>query len=272
MSQTVANVSAIVFVFVTGIAFLYTRVYAPPEMNDGVIYRFGKFNRFVPDGEWDMTIPFIEKVRVQSISRFVRSVNVVLASVLSADNDPCTLTLQATYKLDLPRLLANDTSEICEALKRSDADWNGIVIYWIERLARQAINESQTSFLKKKWWKDGLEDMISVNLSQKLAGAGIVMSPSKSVQVVDSVPISALEKARQEREINLIKAQSNREMLLSIAPLFSQCDDPGYQMLQAAMSAGIARGEGLTYNPLFNAYLPVEQRDSQTSTPNQSWG
>lgn len=109
--------------------------------------------------------------------------------------------------------------------KRSDADWNGIVIYWIERLARRAINESQTSFLKKEWWKDGLEDMISVNLSQKLAGVGIVISPNKGVQVVDSVPISALEKAQQEREINLIKAQSNREMLLSIAPLFSQCDD-----------------------------------------------
>lgn len=117
MSQTVANESAIIFALVAVAAFVRTCIYAPPEMNDGVIFRSGKFNRFVPDGKRDMTIPFIEKVRVQSISRFARSVNVVLASVLSADNDPCTLTLQATYKLDLPKLLANDTSEICEALK-----------------------------------------------------------------------------------------------------------------------------------------------------------
>lgn len=171
-------------------------LYRPTENHVGVIYRFGRFHRFVDPDHWAGTLPWFETVEKES-KLDMRTVQLSLADVYTHERVPVNVEFKAFYLVDL-RL--TEVERRLQALRfPTEQAWDEIVRTAINDVARNSIFIAKTfDELNSKAGRSYLKSALSEEIASRVRGFGILINPRFGVNVVNLQPNEEFRKALME--------------------------------------------------------------------------
>lgn len=267
----VFNAIPAILLLLSGLAFEYQMLkrlfYQPPELHDGVIYTYGKFRRFVAPAEIVFILPIIDKVQ-PPISRHHHQVITRLSNVISHDGYPFDLTVVTTHSLNFSTLLRKANRDtIIESLKRLPTEWETLVRDQVKIFAENKISQSQAKDIKELTWRKNFETDLLAFLFRGLSSYGVQFDISYKAQVMNLVYFKSKQEAENEKEVNAIRAKSNKEILESIANLLMNDPNRGHQLLEACIAVNIVKGQNS--NSVTDSAL--EGIKNKMNVPNVVW-
>jgi regulator of protease activity HflC (stomatin/prohibitin superfamily) len=192
-------------------------VYQPPENHLGVIYRFGRFSRWVDPDEWEVVIPGLDKV-MRPISLHMRRVELNLSSLLTQDRVPVVCELVAYYQLDLRR--AREEFRI-QALRIPSEGWNSIIRTVLRETASEVIGGATLDELLTPEGRRRFKHMLSAELAQRVQGLGMLVNPRTGVSVQVLKPTDAVSQAMVDQ---FIATPLGKAALERVRPILKELD------------------------------------------------
>jgi regulator of protease activity HflC (stomatin/prohibitin superfamily) len=171
--------------------------FRPQENHLGVIYRFGRFHRFVEPNEWTVLIPCIEKLH-REVSLYMRTAEISLNRVELKDGLTVDLRFKVFFKTDL-RLARQEN--FIQVLKFEGPEWSEMIKTGLEDISRNQVfldinYEKMNVFRKSR----EIKCLISKQLSDRLKGFGFLVNEENGVMLVEARPnetyLDAVQKSR----------------------------------------------------------------------------
>ncbi|MBM4430953.1 MAG: hypothetical protein FJ026_11500 [Chloroflexi bacterium] len=153
--------------------------YRPPEDHLGVLYRFGRFARWVSPHEWAVRIPCIDKIH-PPVCLQVRRLAATFHDLLTQDQVPLDCQLLVYYRIDLRRA---DVGFIPQALIISAAGWNSLVESTLREIAAQVVGSKRLQqWLCPAGYRD-LKRALGAALAVQVSAQGVIVSPRTAVSI-----------------------------------------------------------------------------------------
>lgn len=218
-------------------------LYRPTENHVGVIYRFGRFHRFVDPDHWMLVCPVFESFD-QETKLDMRTVEVSLKDVYTRERIALDIDFKIFYLVDLR---AADEERRIQVLRfPTEAAWNEIVRTGINDIARNQVFVARNfNELVTQEGRSYLKQALSGALAQRLRGFGILLNPRFGVNIVNIQPNAEYKKALMEESA----AQAlGAAAAIRLAPLFESFLDHRqekaiYALIMEIASAVIKNGE-----------------------------
>lgn len=174
-------------------------LYRPTENHVGVIYRCGRFHRFVDPDRWVFTIPWFETVS-QETKLDMRTVQISLKDIYTREKIALDVDLKIFYLVDLRE---TDTERRIQVLRfPTELAWDEIIRTGINDVARNVIFVTKTF---EEWTsQDGrsyLKQALSSALAERVRGFGILLNPRFGVNIVDIQPNEEFRQAMKEESV-----------------------------------------------------------------------
>lgn len=194
--------------------------YRPPENHVGVIYRFGRFGRFVDPDRWSLLIPWIDSVEKET-KLDMRTTHIQLNNVYTRDNIAVDIELKIFHMVDLRQV---SPERRIQALRfPTENAWDEIVRTGITDITRNQIVVSRSfAELTTPEGRSNLKQLLSSSLAERVCGFGILVNPRFGVNIINLQPNEAFQEALKEGSVakTIGSAAVNR-----IRPLFEQFSD-----------------------------------------------
>jgi len=209
--------------------------YLPNENHLGVIYRLGRFNRFVSPDDKTLLVPFLDNVH-HEVSLYIRTAEVALENVELKDERKINVRFKVFFKTDL-RVVANE--KLIQVLEFRDEEWIPIIKANLEEIIRNNIflnfNMAELDASRKS---REIKRILSNEISNKVKEFGIVINPDYGVVLVDMLPSDInFEVSKKSSKAKLIEDDTIARILPVLAELKQLKDeDPRVGLLLELMS------------------------------------
>ncbi len=160
-------------------------IYRPQENHLGVIYRFGRFHRFVDPNTWALLLPGFDRVH-HEVSLYMRTVEFELPNVELFDGLTVNVRLKVFFTTD-PRKASED--RLLQALKFQRDEWSEIVKTSTEDLVRNQVflTLTYTELAAQRKNRD-VKRLLSHELVERVRAFGILLNEEYGVMPVDVQP------------------------------------------------------------------------------------
>ncbi len=176
------------------IKFILKFRYRPAENHLGVIYRFGRFNRFVEPDEWIFLLPIFEKVH-REVSLYMRTAELLLKKVELRDGLAVDIKIKVFFKTDL-RLTSEENRT--QVLKFEGPEWPEMVKTSTEDVIRnQVFLDSTYAELMGQRKNREIKQRISSEIAARMRSFGIIINENHGAMLVNAQPNSAYFEAVQ---------------------------------------------------------------------------
>lgn len=168
-------------------------LYRPTENHVGVIYRFGRFNRFVDPDRWAFVCPIFETFSRET-KLDIRTAQISLTDVYTKNHIALDVDLKIFYLVDLRE--ADEDRRLQVLRLPTDNAWDEIVRTNINDVARNQIFVAKDfAELITPEGRGYLKQALSGSLAQRVHGFGILMNPRFAVNIVNIQPNAEFKKA-----------------------------------------------------------------------------
>lgn len=171
-------------------------LYRPTENHVGVVYRFGRFHRFVDPDRWTFTWPIFEEI-FKETKLDMRTAQVSLTDIYTRDHVALDAEFKIFYFVDLREA---DVERRLQVLRfPTESAWGEIVSTGINDVVRNQIFAAK--YYEELITPDGrgyLKQALSSALAQRVHGFGILMNPQFAVNIVNIQPNAEFKKALME--------------------------------------------------------------------------
>ena len=152
--------------------------YRPTENHIGVIYRWGRFRRFVDPDRWSFLAPWIEVVNKET-RLDMRTANVQLANVYTRDKIALDIEMKIFFFVDLRQI---SIDRRIQALRfTSENAWDEIVRTGITDITRNSIIVARSyTELNTREGRSNLKQALSSALAERVIGFGILVEHCQS--------------------------------------------------------------------------------------------
>jgi regulator of protease activity HflC (stomatin/prohibitin superfamily) len=174
-------------------------LYRPTENHVGVIYRCGRFNRFVDPDRWVFTIPWFETVS-QETKLDMRTIQISLKDIYTREKIALDVDLKIFYLVDLREADAERRIQVLRF--PTESAWDEIVRTGINDVARNMI--FITKSFEELVTQDGrsyLKQALSSALAERVHGFGALLNPRFGVNIVDIQPNEEYRRAMKEESV-----------------------------------------------------------------------
>ncbi len=169
------------------IKFILKFRYRPAENHLGVIYRFGRFNRFVEPDEWIFLLPIFEKVH-REVSLYMRTAELLLKKVELRDGLAVDIKIKVFFKTDL-RLTSEENRT--QVLKFEGPEWPEMVKTSTEDVIRnQVFLDSTYAELMGQRKNREIKQRISSEIAARMRSFGIIINENHGAMLVNTQPNS----------------------------------------------------------------------------------
>jgi len=171
-------------------------LYRPTENHIGVIYRFGRFHRFVSPDRLVFTIPWIEEVDNET-RLDMRTSQISLSDVYTSEKVAVNIDFKVFYFVDLRKA---DESRRLQVLRfPTDNAWDEIVRTAVNDVARNRVFIAKSfNELNSKDGRAYLKMALSSEVAERVRGFGIFINPRFGVNIADLQPNEEFRKALME--------------------------------------------------------------------------
>lgn len=167
---------------VGSIVFTIKNSYQPPENHLGVIYRLGRFHRFVNPDEYILLFPLLDHVH-REIDLYMRTAEIFLENVELQDGLAVDMRFKVFFKVD-PRL--TNPENFLQVLKFEGHEWTEIVKTGIEDIARNqvflALDQDLLNTMRRN---RSIKKMMSKEIAIRLKGFGYIINEEHGVMLVN---------------------------------------------------------------------------------------
>lgn len=213
-------------------------LYRPPELHLGVIYRLGRFGRWVGPDEWTLVLPWLEQIR-PPISLHLRRIEIKLSDLLAQDRVPIDCELIVYYQLDL-RLA--DPHFWPQALLIPAEGWNSIVRTVLREAAAEVAGGLHSQQLLRPASRGLFKQRLSALLAERVLNLGMVVNPRTGVSVQALKPAEAIWQAMLDR---LAAASLGEAALARVRPMLEALSqshpDVAWEVLLLEWAAAVAQ-------------------------------
>jgi regulator of protease activity HflC (stomatin/prohibitin superfamily) len=214
--------------------------YRPPENHVGVVYRFGRFRRFVDPDRWSLLIPWIDSVEKET-KLDMRTTHIQLTDVYTRDNIAIDLELKIFHMVDLRQV---SPERLIQALRfPTENAWDEIVRTGITDITRNQIVVSRSfAELTTPQGRSNLKQLLSSALAERVSGFGILVNARFGVNIINLQPNEAFQNALKEETVakTIGSAAVGR-----LRPLFEQFSDQdqakAFMALVMQIASAVAR-------------------------------
>jgi len=240
------------------IQFVRKYCYRPSENHLGVVYRYGRFHRFIESNEWTLLIPYVEKVH-REVSLYMRTAEVKLSRVELQDGLTVDLRFKVFFKTDLRQAKQEN---LLQALKFDGPEWPEMIKTGMEDIARNQVfldmNQAQMNMLRKS---REIKRLISKQISERVKGFGILINEEGGAMLVEAHPNETYVEAVQKFKAAVPIGQAALERLRPILDTLKQMrhEDARAAMLleYASKILEVESLPDLVTSP-FDEYLPPQ--------------
>jgi len=201
-------------------SLLHLFLYRPPEDHLGVIYRLGRFSRWVGPDEWEVVIPGIDEIKCP-ISLHLRRMEINLSDLLTQDQVPVDCKLVAYYQLDLRHAGPHFRSQ---ALRIPGEGWNSIIRTVLQETANEVIGGIALQELLTSEGRRLLKHTLSSKLAQRVQDLGLLISPRTGVSVQVLKPTDAVWRAMVDKFAAASLGEAALDRVRSILEELSRAD------------------------------------------------
>lgn len=171
-------------------------LYRPTENHVGVIYRFGRFHRFVGPNQLIFTIPWFEDV-FKETKLDMQTCQVSLKDVYTRDRVAIDMDFKVFYFVDLREV--EETRRLQVLRFPTDNAWDEIVRTAVNDVARNMVLISRTfNELNSKEGRTYLKATLSSEVAERVRGFGIFINPRFGVNIANLQPNEEFRKALME--------------------------------------------------------------------------
>jgi regulator of protease activity HflC (stomatin/prohibitin superfamily) len=192
------------------IRFVRKYCYRPQENHLGVVYRFGRFHRFVEPDEWAFLFPYIEELH-REVSLYMRTAEVNLSKVELQDGLTVDVRFKVFFKTD-PRLARQES--LIQALKFEGPEWPEMIKTGMEDITRNQIfldidHTKMNMFRKSR----EIKRIISKEISDRMRGFGVLINEEYGAMLVEARPNETYVEAVQKYKAAVPMGQAALERL-----------------------------------------------------------
>ena len=194
--------------------------YRPPENHVGVIYRFGRFARFVDPDRWSVLIPGIDSVE-QETKLDMRTTHIQLTNAYTRDNIAIDIELKIFHMMDLRQVSPDRLIQVLRF--PTENAWDEIIRTGITDITRNQVVVSRSfAELTSLEGRSNLKQLLSFTLAERVRGFGILVNTRFGVSIINLQPNEAFQEALKEETVakTIGSAAVDR-----IRPLFEQLGD-----------------------------------------------
>jgi len=171
-------------------------LYRPTENHVGVVYRFGRFNRFVDPNRLVFTIPWVESVADET-RLDMRTAQVSLQDLYTREKIPLDMDIKIFYLVDLRVVEPERRIQVLRF--GSDKAWDEIIRTAINDIARNVIFITKSfEELISREGRSFLKETLSTALVERVRGFGILLNPRFGVNIVNLQPNEEYRQALME--------------------------------------------------------------------------
>ena len=168
--------------------------YRPQENHVGVLYRLGRFQRFVLPNEWVFLNPILHSIS-HEISLFMQTAHIELTDVELADGLVVNTRFKVFFKVD-PRQAAPEN--LLQLLRFHGSEWAGLIQTGIEDIVRNQVflNMTYDELANSRKSRD-IKRMLSQEIAARVKSFGILVHEERGVMLVEVHPNQTYREAVQ---------------------------------------------------------------------------
>lgn len=171
-------------------------LYRPTENHVGVIYRFGRFHRFVDPDRLAFTFPWVEKIALET-RLDMRTALVSLKDVYTREKVAVDVEFKIFFSVDLRLAEAERRLQVLRF--PTENAWEEIVRTAVNDVARNQVFLTRSfEELNSREGRAFLKSTLSGEVANRVRGFGILINPRFGVNVVDLQPNEEYRKALME--------------------------------------------------------------------------
>jgi regulator of protease activity HflC (stomatin/prohibitin superfamily) len=174
-------------------------LYRPTENHVGVIYRFGRFGRFVDPDRWSVLLPGIDSVEKET-KLDMRTTHLQLTNVYTRDHVAIDLELKIFHMVDLRQV---SPERLIQVLRfPTENAWDEIVRTGITDITRNQIVVSRSfAELTTPEGRSHLKQLLSFAIAERVRGFGILVNERFGVSIINLQPNEAFQEALKEETV-----------------------------------------------------------------------
>lgn len=201
------------------IKFILKFRYRPAENHLGVIYRFGRFRRFVDPDEWTFLLPVFERVH-REVSLYMRTAELILKKVELRDGLAVDLKIKVFFKTDLR--LTNEENRT-QTLKFEGPEWPEMVKTSTEDVVRNQVflDNTYTEIMSQRKSRE-IKQRISSEIAARVKSFGIIINENHGAMLVNVQPNSTYFEAVQASRAATPLGEAALERLKPVLSALSQ--------------------------------------------------
>jgi regulator of protease activity HflC (stomatin/prohibitin superfamily) len=174
-------------------------LYRPPENHVGVIYRFGRFGRFVDPDRWSLLLPWIDRVEKET-KLDMRTTHIQLTNVYTRDSIAIDIELKIFHMVDLRQVSPDRLVQVLRF--PTENAWDEIVRTGITDITRNQVVVSRSfAELTSLEGRSNLKQLLSFTLAERVCGFGILVNQRFGVNIVNLQPNEAFQEALKEGSV-----------------------------------------------------------------------
>lgn len=209
----------LLFLDILIIRLIRRQYYRPPENHLGVVYRFGRFHRFIEPDNWTFLLPVVENVH-REVSLYMRTAELHLTQVELLDGLTVDVRLKIFFMIDV-RLVAPEN--FLQVMKFEGLEWFEMIKTATEDIVRNRVFlESTYSDLLHQRRNRTIKRRISEELADRVKGFGVIVNKDHGVMPVNIQPNSFYFKAVQDSKAAKPLGEASLERLRPILEALSQ--------------------------------------------------
>jgi regulator of protease activity HflC (stomatin/prohibitin superfamily) len=170
--------------------------YRPTENHVGVLYRFGRFRRFVDPDRWALTLPWIDTV-FKETKLDIRTALISLKDVYTRERIAVDVDFKVFYQVDLRSLAEAHRLQVLRF--PTEIAWEEIVRTAVNDITRNIVFLARSfDELNSKEGRAYLKGTLSGEVANRVRGFGILINPRFGVNIADLQPNEEFRKALME--------------------------------------------------------------------------
>ncbi len=168
-------------------------LYRPPENHIGVVYRFGRFNRFVDPDQFTLLFPPFDQVRLET-RLDMRTALIALEDVYTHENIPVNVNFKVFFQVDLRRV---EPERLVQVLRfPTENAWEEIVRTAVNDIVRNMVFLAHTfTELNTQAGRAFLKHTLSGEVASRVRSFGILINPRFGVNLSDLQPNAEFREA-----------------------------------------------------------------------------
>ncbi len=216
------------------IKFILRFRYRPAENHLGVIYRFGRFSRFVEPDEWTFLLPIFDKVH-REVSLYMRTAELLLKKVELRDGLAVDVKIKVFFRTDL-RLTSVENR--MQTLKFEGPEWPEMVKTSTEDVVRNQVflDSTYTELMGQRKNRE-IKQRISSEIAARVRSFGIIINENHGAMLVNAQPNNTYFEAVQ---VSRAAAPLGEAALERLKPVLSALNEIKHEDARTALLLELA--------------------------------